>query len=115
MRPLRYLLDLPWWAGLLIFLVGNGFTPQFYAVGMPVALFGAWTFSKLMRYDDHGEIGFAIVGFPLFFLAMLIPACFDFETPVVDLLNHLSPTVTYALRGAFGMGVALLAFQGIRR
>jgi hypothetical protein len=55
MRPIRYLLDLPWWAGLLIFLGGNWLTPNLYPAGMPVALFGAWTFSKLLLSDVHAN------------------------------------------------------------
>lgn len=115
MRPIRYLLDLPWWAGLLIFLGGNWLTPHLYFAGMPVALFGAWTFSKLLHYDDDPFIAAAIVGVPLFFLVMLIPGRFSFETPIVNLLNHLNSTVTYALRAALGMSSALVAFQGIRK
>lgn len=115
MRPVRYLLDLPWWAGLIIFLIGNWLTPHFYIVGMPTALFGAWTFSKLVHYDDTAEISAAIIGFPLFFLVMLLPVRFGFETPILDWLNQITPTATYAVRAAVGMSTALLAFNGVRR
>lgn len=115
MRPIRYILDLPWWAGLAIFLVGNLVVPHYYLIGMPITLFGAWTFSKLLRYDDSDEIGFALVGLPLFFVVMLIPDRYAFETPYVDLLNHITPKVNYAIRASLGMMVSLIAFRGVRR
>ena len=115
MRPIRYILDLPWWIGLAIFLAGNAIVPHLYLIGMPIAIFGAWTFSKLMKYDDWNEIGFAIIGFPLFFLVMLIPDRFAFETPYIDLLNHISPKVNFAVRAALGIMMALVAFRGVRR
>jgi hypothetical protein len=73
MRPIHFLFDLPWWTGLLVFLLGNLMVSHWYIVGLPICLFGAWTFSKLLPPVDHPEVGFAIIGFPLFFLAMLIP------------------------------------------
>lgn len=115
MRPIRYILDLPWWVGLAIFLAGNAIVPHLYLIGMPMALFGAWTFSKLMKHDDLDEIGFAIIGFPLFFLVMLIPDRFTFETSYIDLLNHISPKVNFAVRAALGIMMALVAFRGVRR
>ncbi len=115
MRPIRYLLDLPWWAGLAIFLAGNLIVPHFYIVGMPICLFGAWTYSKLMKFDDNPAIGYPLFGLPLFFLAMVIPNRFAFETPYVDLLNHITPTVNYAIRAALGMMTSLFACCGLRR
>lgn len=82
--------------------------------GILIALFGAWTFYKLMSPEDFKEPGFALVGFPLFFLVMLIPARFSLETPVFDLLNHLGPTTTYATRSALGLATAFIAFRSFR-
>ncbi len=45
---------------------------------------------------------------------MLIPDRFSFETPVIDLLNHLSTTVTYAMRSALGLATSFIAFQSFR-
>ena len=115
MRPIRYILDLPWWVGLPIFLAGNTIAPHIYLIGMPIALFGAWTFSKLMKFADDPRIGCAIIGFPLFFLAMLIPDRFSLHTPYIDLLNHIAPKVNFTIRAALGMMIALIAFCGIRR
>jgi hypothetical protein len=114
MRPLKFLADLPWWTGLPIYLVGTAAVLLFYPLGIIVALFGAWTFYKLMEPDDYKLPGFALIGFPLFFLAMLIPANFSIETPVLDLLNGLSTTVTYATRSALGLATAFIAFRSFR-
>lgn len=114
MRPIQFLSDLPWWTGLPIFLVGTAAVLLFYPLGLLIALFGAWTFYKLMEPDDFKEPGFALVGFPLFFLAMLIPARFSLETPVLDLLNHMTPTVTYSARSALGLATAFIAFRSFR-
>lgn len=115
MRPIRYLLDLPWWAGLVIFMAGNWLAPHSYIVGVPVCLFGAWTFSKLLKPNDYAEVGNAIVGFPMFFLVMLIPDKFSFETLILDLLNQLGSTATYGIRAALGIMTGFIAFQGVRR
>jgi hypothetical protein len=115
MRPIRYLLDLPWWTGLLIFLLGNAMVPYWYIGGLPICLFGAWTFSKLLPPVDHPEVGLAIIGFPLFFLAMLIPDQFAFQSALLDLLNAASPKVLFGIRAALGIGVGFLAFQGVRK
>jgi hypothetical protein len=45
---------------------------------------------------------------------MLIPERFSFEMPMIDLLNHLSPTVTYGLRAALGLASSFIAFQSFR-
>ncbi len=115
MRPIRYILDLPWWVGLLIFLIGNLLVEHWYIVGLPVCLFGAWTFSKLLKPTESSDVGPAIVGFPLFFLVMLIPNQFSFETVVLDLLNDMSETVLFGIRAALGIGVGFIAFQGVRK
>jgi hypothetical protein len=65
MRPLKFLTDLPWWTGLPIFLVGTAAVLFFYPLGIIVALFGAWTFYKLMEPDDYKLPGFDLIGFPL--------------------------------------------------
>lgn len=114
MRPIKFFFDLPWWTGLPIFLLGTGAVLWFYPVGIIIALFGAWTFFKLMQPAELNGPVFAIVGFPLFFLSMLIPERFSFETPVIDLLNHLSPTATYAMRSALGLATSFIAFQSFR-
>lgn len=114
MRPLKFLTDLPWWSGLPIFLVGTAAVLLVYPLGIIVALFGAWTFYKLMSPSDWKEPGFALIGLPLFFLAMLIPARFSLETPGLDLLNHLSTTATYATRSALGLATAFIAFRSFR-
>jgi hypothetical protein len=114
MRPLKFLADLPWWSGLPIFLIGTAAVLLFYPLGIIIALFGAWTFYKLMEPDDYKLPGFALIGFPLFFLAMLIPARFSLETPVLNLLNHLSATATYGIRSALGLATAFIAFRSFR-
>lgn len=114
MRILRFLTDLPWWASLPIFLIGTGAVVLFYPLGILIALFGAWTFYKLMQPSEFKEPGFALVGLPLFFLVMLIPAEFCIETPVLDLLNQLSSTATYATRSALGLATAFIAFRSFR-
>ena len=114
MRPLKFLTDLPWSTGLPIFLIGTGAVLLFYPLGIIIALFGAWTFYKLMEPSDWKEPGCAIIGFPLFFLAMLIPAQFSLETPILDLLNHLSATATYGIRSAFSLATAFIAFRSFR-
>ncbi len=115
MRPIRYLLDLPWWIGLLIFLLGNLLVGHWYIIGLPVCLFGAWTFSKLLTPEDSPEIGCAIVGFPLFFLVMLIPHQFAFETSWASWMNGASPKFLFGIRAALGIGVGFIAFRGVRR
>lgn len=115
MRPIRYLLDLPWWSGLVIFLVGNLIVGHFYVLGLPVCLFGAWTFSKLLPPRDDPEVACAIIGFPLFFLIMLIPDRFTFANALISWLNHLSPTLLFGVRAALGIGVGFIAFQGTRK
>ena len=114
MRPLKFLADLPWWTGLPIFLIGTAIVVFLYPLGIVVALFGAWTFFKLTEPDTFKEPGFALVGFPLFFLVMLIPDQFTLQTPVLDFLNHLSATVTYATRSALGLATAFIAFRSFR-
>lgn len=115
MRLIRYFLDLPWWAGLGIFMVGNSLVPLTYVAGVPICLFGAWTYSKLLKPNDATQAGFAIIGFPLFFLAMLFPRQFHFEAPVLSLLNELSTTTTYGIRAALGIFTSFVAFQGVRQ
>jgi len=115
LRPIRYITDLPWWVGLILFLIGNIIVPDHYLVGMPMCLFGAWTFSKLIKYDDYHEVGAAFIGFPVFFLVMLIPDQFTLETPVIDLLNEIPQKVNFTIRAALGMLISLIAFQGVRR
>lgn len=115
MRPIRYVLDLPWWIGLIIFLVGNLIVGHWYVPGVPVCLFGAWTFSKLLTPEDYPEVGFAVVGFPLFFLVMLIPHQFSFEASWASWLNYMSSNVLFGVRAALGIGVGFLAFRGVRR
>ena len=114
MRPFRYLVDLPWWAGFILFLIGNAIVPHYYILGLPICIFGIWTFSKLLKANDDALWGFAIVGFPLFFIVMLIPHQFSFEWPILDLLNGMSATATYATRAALGIFVGLFACQGVR-
>jgi len=115
MRLIRYILDLPWWVGLAIFMAGNWLVPHTYIIGVPVCLFGAWTFSKLLKPDDYADVGSAIIGFPLFFLVMLVPNQFSFETVILDLLNDLSTTATFAIRAALGIFTGFIAFQGVRK
>ena len=114
MRPLKFLTDLPWWTGLPIVLVGTAAVLLFYPLGIIIALFGAWTFYKLMEPSDWKEPGFVIIGLPLFFLAMLIPARFSLETPGLDLLNYLSATATYGIRSALSLSAAFIAFRSFR-
>lgn len=115
MRPIRYLLDLPWWIGLLIFLMGNFIVGHWYVIGLPVSLFGAWTFSKLLVPKTDPEVGFAIIGFPLFFLVMLVPGQFAFESQWFSWMNGTSETVLFGTRAALGIFAGFIAFQGVRR
>jgi hypothetical protein len=62
MRPLIFLTDLPWWTGLPIFLIGTGAVLLFYPLGIIIALFGAWTFYKLMEPSDWKEPGVIMAG-----------------------------------------------------
>lgn len=114
MRPIRYLLDLPWWVGLPIFMVGNWLTGYFYMPGVPVCLFGIWTFSKLLKPNDLCEVGFAIAGFPLFFLVMLLPREFSFESDWLSWLNDASATTLYGIRAALGILTGFVACLGVR-
>jgi hypothetical protein len=114
MRPLHFIFDLPWWVGFVLFLIGNAIVPHSYIIGMPICLFGVWTFSKLLQKNEDALWGYAIIGFPLFMLAMLIPGKFHMETPVLDLLNGMSTTATYATRAALGIFTGLFACQGLR-
>jgi len=109
------LLDLPWWVGLLIFLLGNLIVSHWYIVGLPVCLFGAWTYSKLLPQVDDPTVGCAIVGFPLFFLTMLIPDQFTFENEWFAFMNGTSAKFLFGVRAALGIGVGFLAFQGVRK
>ena len=115
MRPIRYLLDLPWWAGLVIFLLGNMVAASCYVVGLPVCLFGTWTYSKLLAADDDPVVGCAMIGFPLFFIVMLIPDKFSFANVWASWLNGMTPTVLFGIRAALGIGVGFLAFRGVRK
>jgi len=115
MRPVRYVLDLPWWVGMAIFMAGNWVTGHWYILGVPVCLFGAWTYSKLLKHNDDPNPFPAIVGFPLFFLVMLVPDQFSFEAFGLSLLNELSPTVNYGIRAALGIFAGFIAFQGVRK
>jgi hypothetical protein len=114
MRPIQFFFDLPWWTGLPIFLLGTALVLWLYPLGILIALFGSWTFFKLMQTSEFNGSAFAIIGFPLFFLSMLIPEQFHFDTPVLDLLNHLSPTVTYGIRSALSLATSFFAFQSFR-
>jgi hypothetical protein len=64
MRSITFLFDLPWWTGLPIFLLGSGCVVWFYPLGILIALFGAWTFFKLMQPAELNGPAFAIIGFP---------------------------------------------------
>lgn len=114
MRPIQYLLDLPWWAGLVLFMAANWLVGYSYILGAPICLFGAWTFSRLLKPNDLTGAGFAIVGFPLFFLVMLIPREFDFTSDWLSWLNDTSATVLYGIRAALGIMVGFAACQGVR-
>lgn len=115
MRPVRYILDLPWWVGLAIFMGGNWVTGHSYILGVPICLFGAWTFSKLLKPNDDPEPFPAIVGFPLFFLVMLIPGQFAFKDDWFSWMNGTSETVLFGTRAALGIFAGFIAFQGVRR
>jgi hypothetical protein len=115
MRPVRYILDLPWWVGLAIFMGGNWVTGHSYILGVPICLFGAWTFSKLLKPNDDPEPFPAIVGFPLFFLVMLIPSQFAFKGDWFSWMNGISENVLYGTRAALGIFTGFIAFQGVRK
>jgi hypothetical protein len=115
MRPVRYILDLPWWVGLAIFMAGNWMTGHSYILGVPICLFGAWTFSKLLKHNDDADVLLAIFGFPFFFLVMLLPRQFSFESDWFSWMNGTSETVLYGTRAALGLFVSFIAFQGVRK
>jgi len=100
---------------LIIFLLGNLIVTNWYIVGLPVCLFGAWTYSKLLPPPDDPAVAFAIIGFPLFFFAMLIPYQFTFENEWLTFMNGVSSKVLFGTRAALGIGVGFLAFQGVRK
>lgn len=64
---------------MAIFLAGNRVTGYYYILGVPICLFGAWTYSKILKPNDDPEPFPAIVGFPLVFIVMLVPRQFAFE------------------------------------
>ena len=115
MRTIRYILDLPWWVGLPIFLLGNLVVGHCYILGVPICLFGAWTYSKLLKPNDDPDSFPAIVGFPLFFLVMLVPREFSFDNEWFSWLNGTSTTVLFGTRAALGILAGFIAFQGVRK
>jgi hypothetical protein len=115
MRPIRYIFDLPWWVGLAIFMGGNWVVGQSYIFGVPICLFGAWTFSKLLKPNDNPEPFPAIIGFPLFFIVMLIPGQFAFKDDWFSWMNGTSETVLYGTRAALGIFASFIALQGVRK
>ena len=114
MRTLRFLTAPPWWTGRPSYFVGAAIVVQWYAISVIVALFGAWTFSKLMPSSDYKELACAVIGLPLFFASMFIPASFDIETPVLAFFNDLSTTATCAMRSALGLASGFIAFKSFR-
>ena len=115
MRPIRYIFDLPWWMGMAIFMAGNWVAGYCYILGVPVCLFGAWTYSKLLKPNDDSDPYPAIVGFPLFFLVMLVPRHFSFENEWFSWMNGTSGTVLFGTRAALGIFAGFIAFQGVRK
>ena len=115
MRPIRYILDLPWWVGMAIFMAGNWVTGHWYVIGVPIGLFGAWTYSKLLKPNDDPDPFPAIIGFPLFFLVMLVPRQFSFDSPWFGWMNGTSETVLFGTRAALGILAGFIAFQGVRK
>lgn len=114
MRILRAISDLPWWMGLLIFLVGNLIIPfgSFgYIVGIIPCLFGCWIFSKLVKPDPYAEGGRAIMFLPLTILALwvLTPGPLSYVGLQFEFLT------LYVLRIFFGVGCGFTAFQGFNK
>jgi hypothetical protein len=113
MRYIRYILDLPWWAGLPIALFGNLLVPFglfWYGIGLMVFLFGCWTFSKLLKEDPHADSGRAIICIPIIALIMWF-----LNEPFVNQMFVCSFGTLFVLRLVGGMFFGLIGFQGFRK
>lgn len=113
MRYIRYIVDLPWWVGLPIFLVGNLLVPRGlfgYIIGLIVCLFGCWTFSKLLKVDEYVEAGRAIVCIPI--VAFIIGFV---NEPFIDPIIDCSFATLFVLRTIAGLFFGMIAFQGFRK
>ena len=113
MRYIRYILDLPWWAGLPIALFGNLLVPFGligYIIGLVIFLFGCWTFSKLLKEDPDANSGRAIICIPMVALVLwVINDSFINEWMVVSF------GTLFVLRLVIGMFCGLIGFQGFRK
>lgn len=120
MRPIRAITDLPWWSGLPIFLLGNLIVPHMnllgFIIGVSICLMGCWVFSKLLAPTDYSNPVIASFGMLLFFVIMLIPYQFKYESHWLTWLNQISVTVLYAIRGGLGLFVGFITFnRGFRK
>lgn len=109
MRILRALSDLPWWGGLLIFMMGNLIIPIPYIgfiCGCPACLFGCWVFSKLLKPDDSAQCGRAIICVPLLVLVLWFTN--------VEFLDWGWGTL-YTVRLSIGMLLGMCGFQGFTK
>lgn len=121
MKVLRYIFDLPWWTGLPIFLGGNflfheNYELWGYLMGMGMCLFGGWTFSKLLKYDEFTMSNPAVVGLPLVLLSG-----WYLKNPYVSdicyLINYpqLEFTELYILRSAIMFFLTLYSIKGFAK
>lgn len=113
MRYIRYILDLPWWIGLPIFLFGNLLVPFgwfFYIIGLMICLFGCWTFSKLLKVNEYADPISAIICIPLVCLVMWV-----FTDQYFNQFMECSFGTLYASRTVLGLFFGLLGFQGFRK
>jgi hypothetical protein len=69
MRPIKYITDLPWWVGLLIFVIGNLILPLGlfgYIIGLVLCLFGCFTLAPLLPPDPDASPSRMPLGIALF-------------------------------------------------
>lgn len=110
---IRFIADLPWWVGLAIFLIANSLIPL-GIIGLGFGLFftflGMWIFSKLLLPDKNPTNLDAIIGLPLFILAMLV-----FSGSVQWSWLPKDFGILYGIRASLGVLLGLLGFNGFKK
>jgi hypothetical protein len=118
MKILSYLFNLPWWTGLPIML-GGGFLFDYalwgYLTGLSVFLFGVWTFSKLLKFDEKPESTPAIIGLP----SILLIAWFMKEPYVNGILDCIGCSLQYVelyvIRTAILFSISLYSIRAFTK
>ena len=118
MRIIRYIFDLPWWAGLFIFMGANFILPyeKYWLIGFPICLFGAWTFSKLVSPLEKPRVKNAIVGIVIFPLFLYVTSLRYQE--IIDYFQWTEQKwflVEYIVRMAGGLGIGFYFSLGLRK